>query len=139
MGRNHAIKTFDPGRRTGQPLDLFTGRNVRAPVLRELLRSPWLMRGSQLPVSSPGAAAKRCEEGIEVTWDAERGTPGSFVWRGKRYRVEVLVHTWSVEQGWWLPHSHVSRRCFRVLARGGLYDLAYDRLGRRWLFIGVVD
>ena len=33
----------------------------------------------------------------------------------------------------------VSRRCFRVIARGGVYDLAYDRLGEQWLLVGVVD
>jgi hypothetical protein len=26
-----------------------------------------------------------------------------------------------------------------VIAHGGVYDLAYDRLGERWLLVGVVD
>jgi hypothetical protein len=33
----------------------------------------------------------------------------------------------------------MSRRCFRVLTRDGLYDLAYDRLNGRWLLVGIVD
>jgi hypothetical protein len=46
---------------------------------------------------------------------------------------------WAIERSWWDLRRRASRRCFRVLARGGLYDLAYDRVDSRWLLIGIVD
>ena len=139
MGRDRAIKEFDPARSNAQALDLFTGRDSRLPVIVELLRSPWVVRGSQIATGSGGNAGKRREETIEVTWDGNRGAPATFVWHSRRYKVDALVQTWAVERAWWDPRKRVSRRCFRVLARGGLYDLAYDRLAGGWLLVGVVD
>ena len=46
---------------------------------------------------------------------------------------------WAVERRWWDRSRSVSRRCFRVLARGGVWDLAYDRTREKWFLIGVVD
>jgi hypothetical protein len=139
MGRNSAIKRFDPGKDTGQPLDLFSGRDARRPVIVELLRSPWIVRGSQVAVGTSGHSGKRREEEIEVVWNGARRVPSSFLMHGKRYSVDALVQTWALERAWWDPRARLSRRCFRVLARGGLYDLAYDRLTGRWLLVGVVD
>ncbi|MBC7266414.1 MAG: DUF6504 family protein [Anaerosomatales bacterium] len=138
MGRHRAIKQYRPADRAGQPLDLFTGRATRTPVILELLRSPWIVRGSQL-VSGPLGSGKRREEPIEVVWDGSKRAPAAFEWNGTRYRVDALVQTWSVERAWWDPRARMSRRCFRVLARGGLYDLAFDRHEGRWLLVGVVD
>jgi hypothetical protein len=135
---NHAIKAFDP-RRPGQPLDLFDAADGRLPVLVELLRSPWISRASELSGSPSGLAGKRHERPIEVVWDGGRAAPRSFVADGQRYAVDAVVQSWSVERRWWDPRKRLSRRCFRVLARGGLYDLAYDRLDGRWLLVGVVD
>lgn len=137
MGRNRAIKEFDPARDGGQPLDLFTGRDSRVPVVLELLRSPWVVRGSQMAGGS--GSGKRRDEVIDVVWDGAKRSPAAFVWRGTRYRVDALVQTWMVERRWWDPRHRVSRRCFRVLARGGLYDVAYDRLSGVWLLAGVID
>jgi hypothetical protein len=39
---------------------------------------------------------------------------------------------WVVETGWWDDRLHTSRRCFRVRAGGRTFDLAFDRLSRRW-------
>jgi hypothetical protein len=139
MGRDRAIKEFDPARSTAQPIDLFTGRDSRLPVIVELLRSPWVVRGSEIVTTSGGGSGKRREEPIEVTWDGQRGVPVAFVVRGRRYNVDALVQTWALERAWWDPRTRLSRRCFRVLARGGLYDLAYDRLAGAWLLIGIVD
>lgn len=139
MGRNRAIKEFDPARDEGQPLDLFTGRDTRLPVVLELLKSPWVMRGSQIAGGGSASAGKRREEVVEVSWDGRKRSPAAFVWRTKDYRVDALVQTWTLERAWWDPRRRVSRRCFRVLARGGLYDLAYDRLEDAWLLVGVVD
>lgn len=138
MGYNHAIKEFDPAKNDGQPLDLFSGRDARRPVIVELLRSPWIVRGSQLTAGS-GHGGKRREEEVPVVWDGARRSPAAFQMNGKRYAVDALVQTWTLERAWWDPRARLSRRCFRVLARGGLYDLAYDLLTGRWLLIGIVD
>jgi len=139
MGRDRAIKEFDPARSTAQAIDLFTGRDSRLPVIVELLRSPWVVRGSEIAATPKGGAGKRREEPVEVTWDGQRGAPAAFVWRSRRYSIDALVQTWALERAWWDPRKRVSRRCFRVLSRGGLYDLAYDRLVGAWVLVGVVD
>jgi hypothetical protein len=136
MGRNAAIKRFDP-RTPGQPLDLFDSVRGRLPVVLELLKSPWIVRGSELPGAEAGGG--REPEGVEVRWDGGRRTPAAFSWRGRRYPVDALVQTWAVERRWWDAERRVSRRCFRVLARGGVYDLAFDRLAGAWLLLDVVD
>lgn len=138
MGRNRAIKQFDP-RKTGRPLDLFTERDTRLPVVLELLKSPWILRASELPERSSGTGGKHAEREAMVTWDSVRRCPSSFTHGDKRFAVDALIQTWTVERAWWDPRRRISRRCFRVLARGGIYDLAYDRLERRWLLIGIVD
>lgn len=139
MGRNRAIKTFDP-RKAGQPLDLFTATDTRLPVIVELLRSPWIIRASELvQTDASGLAGKKRERVIEVTWDGGRAAPRAFVADGRRYAVDAVVQSWAVERAWWDPRKRLSRRCFRVLTRGGLYDIAYDRLAERWLLIGIVD
>ena len=138
MGRNRAIKAFDP-RSTGHSLDLFTATDTRAPVIIELLKSPWIMRASELVPSATGVAGKRREREIEVVWDASRGAPRSFVLDGGRYAIDAVVQTWAVERAWWDLRKRLSRRCYRVLTQGGLYDLAYDRIADRWLLVGIVD
>jgi hypothetical protein len=131
MGHNAAIRRFD-AKRAGQPLDLFESTS-RLPVVLELLSSPWIRRGSQ--VDGP----RRVEVEVPVEWDAERGRPSSFRWKEKRYVIDALVQQWAVDSLWWDLSRVRSRRCFRVIARGGVYDLAYDRIGARWLLVGVVD
>jgi hypothetical protein len=131
MGHNAAIRRFD-AKKAGQPLDLFQGAS-RLPVVLELLATPWLQRGSQLD------GPRRVEVEVPVEWDGERGRPLAFVWKQKRYAVDALVQQWAVDALWWDRPRARSRRCFRVIARGGVYDLAYDRIGERWLLVGVVD
>jgi hypothetical protein len=109
------------------------------PVVLELLRSPWIVRASELPGTPSGLGGKRREREVEVDWDGRKGAPAAFSLEGRRYRVDALVQSWSVERAWWDPRTRLSRRCFRVLARGGLYDLAYDRLKDAWLLVGLVD
>ena len=131
MGHNTAIRRFD-ARKAGQPLDLFHAAG-RTPVILELLATPWLQRGSQI------AGPKRIEVEVPVDWDGERGRPLSFVWKNKRYAIDALVQQWAIDALWWDRPRARSRRCFRVIARGGVYDLAYDRIGERWLLVGVLD
>lgn len=69
---------------------------------------------------------------IAVVWDRRLRRPAAFVWRRRRYRVERVLHMWVVETGWWDDRLHTSRRCFRVRADGRTFDLAFDRLSRRW-------
>lgn len=136
MGRNTDIKRFD-ARHTGQPIDLFDTVHGRLPVMLELLGTPWMRRTSELPRGD--GAGKRAEVAIEVDWDGERARPAWFEYRGKRYTIDEIVQQWAVERCWWDRRKAVSRRCFRVLARGGVWDLAYDRAREEWLLTGVVD
>jgi len=131
MGNNASIRRFD-AHKAGQPLDLFESAS-RLPIVLELLSTPWLRRGSD--VDGPA----RVEIAVPVEWDAERGRPGSFIRKGKRYEIDQVVTQWAIDTRWWDRERAVSRRCFRVIARGGVYDLAYDRLGEQWLLVGVVD
>lgn len=137
MGRNAAIRRFE-FHPEGQPMDLFASAEGRLPVVMELLRSPWIKRASELD-SKDASACRRFERAVGVAWDGERRSPSAFTCAGRRYRVDALLQRWTVEKRWWDPGCRISRRCYRVLARGGVYDLAYDRLEKRWLLIGIVD
>jgi hypothetical protein len=118
-------------------MDLFDAANGRAPVVLELLGTPWIRRGSDL--ESGDGTGKRAETSVSVEWNAERGCPTAFVRDRKRHAIDAIVQQWAIERCWWDRGSAVSRRCFRVLARGGVFDLAYDRLRDEWLLVGVVD
>jgi len=137
MGFNKTIKAFDP-RMTGTTLDLFSDRDARLPVVLELLKSPWIMSGRDLSGAND-TRGLHLGSMIEVSWNAARRAPCSFVYSDRRYNVDAIVQTWAIEQRWWDREQRVSRRCFRVLARGGVYDLAYDRLGQRWLLADIID
>ncbi len=140
MGRNAAIRRYDFNPQ-GQPIDLFDSAEGRLPVVMELLRSPWIRRGSELLAEreAEADAAKAVTKSVEVAWDGAKRAPAAFELHGRRYRVDALLQRWSVERRWWQPDKRVSRRCFRVLARGGVYDLAFDTIERRWLLVGIVD
>ncbi|MDH4139292.1 MAG: hypothetical protein OEV43_01850 [Coriobacteriia bacterium] len=137
MGRNAEIKRFDstPG---GQPMDLFQAKEGRLPVIIELLRSPWIIRASELSMPEDTGTGKRLNAPVAVAWDERRCCPSAFEFNGRTYRVDAIVQVWAVERRWWTPRR-VSRRYWRVLARGGTYDLAYDRLRKCWILAGIVD
>jgi hypothetical protein len=136
VGRNAAIKRFD-AHPSGQPQDLFAAHDGKTPIILELLGTPWIRRGSDLP--SGAGTGKRAEVPVEVDWNAEAARPASFSYKDKRHAVDTVVAQWSIDSGWWDRSKAVSRRCFRVLARGGVWDLAYDRLRKEWLLVGIVD
>jgi hypothetical protein len=136
VGRNAAIKRFD-AHPSGQPQDLFATIDGKTPVVLELLGTPWIRRASDLP--SGDGAGKRAEVPVAVVWDADAARPATFDYKGRRHAIDTIVAQWSIERCWWDRSSAVSRRCFRVLARGGVWDLAYDRLLKEWLLVGVVD
>jgi len=138
VGRNASIKRFSPAS-AGQPLELFETKRSRLPVVLELLASPWIVRASDLLRGDGSCATKLAEEPVAVVWDAERQYPSSFVRSERTYRIDAIVQLWAAERAWWDPRRRVSRRFWRVLARGGVYDLAYDRDRRVWLLIGIQD
>lgn len=138
MGRNAAIKHYDMTPE-GQPMDLFSSKEGRLPVVIELLKSPWIFRASDLVGSGDAGLGKRREEAVAVAWDERRGCPAAFEWRSRGYRIDAVVQVWAIERFWWDPRKRVSRRIWRVLARGGTYDLAYDRLESAWRLIGQAD
>lgn len=138
MGRNAAIKQYDPTPE-GQPMELLETRRARLPVVVELLRSPWISRASDLLRRDGTSSPKSAEESIAVAWDAERRCPATFDRAGRTYRIDAIVQVWASERSWWDPRSHISRRFWRVIARGGVYDIAYDRVTGEWLLVGIQD
>lgn len=138
MGRNAAIKHYD-ATPAGQPLELLDAKHARLPVMVELLRSPWLVRAADLLRHDDMSTAKRKNEAVIVAWDAERQYPTLFVRGQVRYRIDAVVQVWATDRAWWDPRRRVSRRYWRVLAKGGIYDLAYDRETSEWTLAGIQD
>lgn len=138
VGRNASIKRFS-ATSSGQPFELFETKRSRLPVIVELLASPWIVNASQLTRGDGSCAAKHAQEPVEVVWDAVRQYPSSFSRAGRTYRIDAIVQVWATERAWWDPRKRVSRRFWRVLSRGGVYDLTYDRTSGSWLLIGIQD
>ncbi|NTU70313.1 MAG: hypothetical protein HGB10_00590 [Coriobacteriia bacterium] len=105
----------------------------------ELMASPWIVRASELSRKGGSCAAKQTDEAVDVIWDAAHQLPASFSRAGRVYRIDAVVQIWASERAWWDPRKRVSRRFWRVLSRGGVYDLAYDRVRDTWLLIGIQD
>jgi len=97
------------------------------------------MRASDLARQDGTSAAKRTDEMVEVEWDAERQCPTAFIRDSKRYRVDAVIQVWATDRAWWDPRRRISRRFVRVLSRGGIYDLAFDRTSGIWLLTGIQD
>jgi hypothetical protein len=138
MGRNADIKRYSTSS-AGQPIELFDSRRGKLPVILKLLASPWIVRASDLLQADGTCATKRAEEDVEVVWNVARQYPASFARNGRVYRIDATVQIWAAEKAWWDPRRRVSRRFWRVLARGGVYDLAYDREQGTWQLIGIQD
>ncbi len=138
MGRNSAIKHFD-ATPEGQAVELTDSRRGRQPIVRELLRSPWLTRASDLLKREGTWSTKRIGQPVEVVWDAQKQRPVAFVRDKRLWAVDAVIQTWSVERSWWDPRRRISRHIWRVISRGGVYDLAFDRLANTWLLLGIQD
>jgi hypothetical protein len=138
VGRNAAIKRFS-ATPAGQPLELFDEARGRMPAILELLASPWIMRASQISSRGGSSAVKHAYEPLSVVWDARTQRPSKFTRGDREYRIEAIVQSWAVERAWWDPRARVSRRFWRVAARGGVYDIAYDRDADSWLLMGIQD
>ena len=138
MGRNRAIKTYNANP-AGQPLELLEEHHARVPVILELLKSPWIMRASDLVRRDVTSATKHADEQVTVGWNDERSCPEYFDRSHKRYRIDAVIQVWATDRSWWDPRRRVARRYWRVLSRGGVYDLAYDRQTSEWLLVGIQD
>jgi hypothetical protein len=138
VGRNTDIKRFS-ATPAGQPAELFDTKHGRLPVILELLASPWIVRASDLVANDGTCTTKHAEEPLDVVWDGARQYPVSFTRNSRVYRIDAVVQMWAAERSWWDPRKRVSRRFWRVLARGGVYDLAYDRERQTWRLIGIQD
>lgn len=131
VGDNTAIRGFD-AKKSGQSLDIFESAG-RVPVVLELLSTPWLRRASDATVPP------RVEVEVSVEWDGVNGRPSSFMRKGRRYEIDQVVQQWAIDSRWWDLERAVSRRCFRVIARGAVHELVYDRISGCWLLAGVGD
>jgi hypothetical protein len=138
MGRNTAIKHYD-AIPPGQPLELLDAKHARLPVMQELIKSPWLVRATDLLRHDDVSATKRREEVVVVAWDADRQYPAAFTRGSTRYRIDAVVQIWATDRVWWDPRRSLSRHYWRVLAKSGIYDLAYDRETGDWMLVGIQD
>ncbi len=120
-------------------MDLFASKDGRLPIVVELLKSPWLFKGSDLLEEHDAGIGKKREAPVAVAWDERRARPAEFTLDARSYRIDEVVQVWAVERFWWDPRRRISRRVWRVLAKGGTYDLAYDRLLCRWMLVGIQD
>lgn len=141
MGRNTAIKQYQ-AKRAGQPVELFDSRLARTPVIDALLESPWVWRASEVLAEGSSEATKTLDEPVRVVWEDGSFRPCAFAREGGHAQpVEAIAQMWAAERGWWSEYSEdrVSRRFWRVISRGAVYDLVYDRLRNGWFLIGVMD
>ena len=97
------------------------------------------MRASDLLKREGTWSTKRFEQPAEVVWDARKQRPVGFVRNGRLWTIDAVIQTWSVERSWWEPRRRISQHVWRVVARGGVYDLAFDRLENVWLLLGIQD
>lgn len=138
MGRNTAIKQYAP-LTEGRADDLFSSRGGRSPVIKNLRAAPWFVPAGELVHPGSAGLGKLVVEPVATTWDAASRAPAAFVWRSSVYDVESVVQAWAVERAWWDAARAVSLRCWRVVADGGTYDLAFDRARGGWLLLGVLN
>lgn len=84
--------------------------------------------------------SKRYNEPIRV-WSAQDKLQ-AFVWRGKLYRVQQVLESWTVNSGWW-QKAPENRRHTRVAASGnfgsGVFELYFERMKKQWFLFKVVD
>ena len=93
----------------------------------------------QRTVAERAAQRRSADAVIAVTWDPRLRRPVVFVWRGRRFSVERVLHTWIVAGGWWSEETHVNRHYWRVRAEGRLFDLCFDRITKVWRLEHVLN
>lgn len=75
---------------------------------------------------------------IQVATDPS-GRPRAFRWRGRTYRVDVILDEWEGMGKWWNEDPPEERSIFRVRAEGGVYELDYRRSQGRWYLYRIYD
>ena len=87
--------------------------------------------------------------GADGPADGTSEGPRSFVWRGRRYAVCVVLDSWQERRAWWRAvgehpdgHPDTERRVWRVEARPsagtvGVFDLGRD--DDHWLLLRAHD
>lgn len=141
MGENASIKQYQ-AKRVGQPVELFDSRLTRTPVINALLESPWVRRASEVVTGGSSEATKSLDEPVRVVWEEDSLRPYAFAREGAHAQpIDAIAQVWSSEYGWWSESGevHVSRRFWRVISRGAVYDIVYDRRRDGWFLIGVMD
>lgn len=141
MGENAAIKQYQ-AKRAGQPVELFDSRLARTPVIDALLESPWVRRASEVVTEGSSEATKALDEPVRVVWEEDALRPYAFAREGAHAQpIDAIAQVWSSEYGWWSEsgEAYVSRRFWRVISRGAVYDIVYDRRRGGWFLIGVMD
>lgn len=63
--------------------------------------------------------------------------PKAFRWRGQTVPVQAILDWWKETGKWW--EGEQERRVVRVLTPLGVYELAGQEAGGRWLLQRVLD
>jgi hypothetical protein len=101
---------------------------------------------------------KRYDEPIEVAIAKGDGIPVAFVWRRRRYDVDLRFSTWREAGEWWDRERAHDREYHRLLARpagamatgdvdpdgfmhhvGAVYDVYRDRASNSWRLARIWD
>lgn len=70
----------------------------------------------------------------------EHGQPLSFVWRGRRHRVQHVRQQWRVSIDWWDPRGQAERDYIAVTTSHGLLCVLYlDFENECWVLSKVYD
>lgn len=68
------------------------------------------------------------------------GQPLSFVWRGRRHRVQHIRQQWRVDTDWWDPRGHAVREYIALTTSHGLLCVLYcDLETGEWMLSKVYD
>jgi len=76
---------------------------------------------------------------IEVETN-QLGQPLSFVWRGRRHRVQHVRQQWRVSTDWWDPRGQAERDYMAVTTSHGLLCVLFrDLADESWTLSKVYD
>lgn len=140
MGENKGIKNYNY-HHAGENLELFATTNGKMSVAEAILKSQWVTTAADLGKSKIASASsgKFYDQEITVLYSEHLRRPLQFFWRRKFYKVDAVIGVWVLESCWWDAAKKQSRRYFRVLARGGTYDIYLDHLQEAWFLESVSD
>jgi|RifCSP16_2_1023846.scaffolds.fasta_scaffold801924_1 hypothetical protein len=76
------------------------------------------------------ASILRINEPINITAKDHGYFPKSFLWRGRRHRVEAVEQCWTVAKRDWL--GRVEKHCFRVRTDESTFVVYHDLSRNAW-------